>query len=1026
MSSSNPIDTGPERDGWRWPRSRLGLKLAGIILATIVVIEAFLLFPSYHGHRERLVEQLIVQSEIALAPLTRLVRADVPADTLRIVADELALSPNVVGGIACGPDETCPVRFGKPVDERHLVQSGSGTVWSNSGDVLYRHAAVETENGVWRLALRLDASTVNTQAMQFILRDSGLVAFVCVLLSVIIMLAVRRTILNPLSVLRKRIAASANEDSSRPAPAISHRRKDEIGHLLDAFNSMIAERFGQDAARRNAQQEVQSQARFPKENPSPVMRFKTDGTLTYANTAAEAIVPLILCDGEKQTLQKAIDRAVANLEPVHLKRAVNGTVYALSVVPIEGEDYVNLYGSDVTQFEVAKLELAHAKSELEKRVAQRTDEVLVARQRLLDAIDAMRDGFAYFGPDLRLALFNRRYQNIFDGADAVVREGATLEEILRHGAHNAQFRDAVGAEEEFIKERMDCFARGDGTPNIIRMASGRAFRLQEFRTNEGGTVALRVDVTDLLEKTSELEAAKLNAENASQAKSEFLANMSHEIRTPMNGVMGMAALMLDSDLTYQQRTMARTILDSATGLLKIIDNILDFSKIEASEMKLDEYEFSMSDTVDGIIALLQADAREKGLVLGTYIDPAMPVRFFGDEGRVRQLLANIVGNAVKFTSEGSVIVDSSVGTVSGDITTVRISVRDTGPGIPEDAHPRLFDAFRQLDSSKAREFEGVGLGLAISHRLINLMGGRLSVSSTVGQGSTFTIDLPLKAQPGLHREEAASTARLCVLLATGNAWSDDMLSRQIAAWGHETAIFRDPDGRRMPALEKYDLAIVDADVLAGRENARDYARAQAYGTSIAVLATGDFQSEYINPDKLLLRPLRHQDVQETMQQIAAEKEAGGAPLPAQAGESKPGDDRIGEADASATSEKFRLLVVEDNPVNQQVVQMMLTKLGHRVDVASNGSEAVAFVRQAEYDLIFMDVHMPAQDGLSATQAIRSLNGRKTDIPIVALTADVEPGTEQECLNAGMNGYVSKPIRSQALVDVLSDHLCAAG
>lgn len=1019
MNSTSPPENLTEQgQKTSWYTSRLGWKLAGLVFLGILVIETLILWPSYLNHRESLIAQTASLGRAGKGALISMIQEGEPDSVLLHAGNYLLADPDVVGGAICGSDHKCSVQFGEEVGHSLSEHDEDGDFYHEHESRMETISSIRTVDGIYRVVLIMDTTAVEEEARSYIVRVAGLVALISAVITGIVMISVNRVVLKPLMTLKDRFEEATGGDSHYEDLVIVHRRNDEIGDVLDDFNLMITEKARQESWRQQVEEETKWLARFPAENPSPVIRVSLEGNILYANRAAERIVSTITKPANRKTLQEALNHAFGSEKIITLKQTVLNKTYALLMVPIVGEGYINIYGSDVTGFEKSQRELAEAKDKLEQRVAERTEDVLTARQRLLDAIEVIDDGFAYFGPDEKLILFNSKFQNLYGRTNKVVREGSTLEEIIQYGLSTGLFPQSEENEESWLQARLEKHRNPTGEPLFLATSDGNTYRVQDFPSKEGGVVLIRTDITDFVEQTNELAKAKQKAEDASRAKSDFLATMSHEIRTPMNGVMGMANLLLDSRLDPQQKAMTRTILDSANSLLSVINDILDFSKIEAGQMELEDTEFRLSETIEGVVDLLQSRARDKGLLIGSYLDPALPRKFKGDEGRLRQVIVNLVVNGVKFTDRGVVNIETTVVDVSGDKTRIRITVTDTGPGIPEDQFDSLFEDFTQLDPSKTRQHEGTGLGLAICRRLLTLMGGEIGVESTVGEGSAFWIELPLLALEGPRSLDDAATPSLTVLLATGDSRTDSNLSRQITAWGSRTEILGETSQNSDQVPNGFDVILVDGESLGDRANARRFARAQAHGAYVVVLSGGPFQSDYINPDKILLRPIRHSDLLDALLSIQKTKRFGKGMIPLETKRS----DNASLWESAAGIPSSRILIVEDNPVNQQVIQMMLEKMGHRVDVAGNGAEAVAIARQAPYDLVFMDVHMPDQDGLSATRELRELKGRFEKLPIIALTANVEADVQRQCLDAGMDDYVSKPVRVQALVDVIRKHV----
>ena len=532
-----------------------------------------------------------------------------------------------------------------------------------------------------------------------------------------------------------------------------------------------------------------------------------------------------------------------------------------------------------------------------------------------------------------------------------------------------------------------------------------------------GTLADGVALAAVKADVRRLEAALVEARSESGARMSFLAHMSHEIRTPLNGVLGMAQLLLSSGLTDEQQDLAQTLSASGENLLGLLNNILDFSKIESGGVTLETVAFDAITVVEEALDVVSGHAAEKGLDLSVIVEKGFPERFLGDATRVRQVLVNLLGNAVKFTHRGEVIVRIAGGIETGSSDgaprlRVRFEVEDTGIGIPQERLKTLFEPFTQGDASTNRRYGGTGLGLVISRKLAELMGGTVTAATAEGRGSTFAFEAALAvAQP----EQQGATLLLAgrrVLLAAGHASTRAMVTAYLERAGvHVAEAANVADAYARLGTEAFDAAILDAD-LGGVAGARllHLVRQHPAGAELPCIEMHPLGRRPAgSTPQTLLKPIKRTALYSTLCAVLRPSSAPPAPAPTP----KP-------------ASELRVLLVEDNAVNQRVATHLLQRLGHTAALATNGWEAVEAVSSNTYDLVFMDVMMPVMDGFDATRQIRKL-ALPFQPRIVALTANAMPGDRERCLDVGMDDYLSKPLQMEALSRVLEQaRVIAAG
>jgi PAS domain S-box-containing protein len=662
--------------------------------------------------------------------------------------------------------------------------------------------------------------------------------------------------------------------------------------------------------------------------------------------------------------------------------------------------------------------------------AHMTERLRQDQQRASDFSRSASDWFWETDAEHRFCFFSDNFAQVY-GLNPAQVLGRNRRDLLASNTHNPpEMIEAHLAQLSAHVPFKDFEYQIRGNDGTFRWVSVSGIPHQDAQGNFAGYRGTGTIITTRKEAEARLVEAREQALAASRAKSDFLATMSHEIRTPMNGVIGMTGLLMDTDLTTEQREFAETVKSSAEALLTIINDILDFSKVEAGKLDLENLDFDLRATLDDVADLLAFRAHEKKLEFILLVAPDVPLALRGDPGRLRQILINLGGNAVKFTQHGEVSLQVTLERGTSDAANtamLRFELRDTGIGIPAEKQATLFQPFSQVDASMTRRFGGTGLGLSISKRLAELMGGQIGVHSEEGQGSTFwfTVILPIATTlPAAENRAKLLTGRR-ILVVDDNRTNRRLLELLLAHWGCEPlmaesgaeALMRlraecasggkvdaglidmqmpEMDGETLVATIKADaaLATLPCIMLTSAGQALTAAEAEAHG--YAAYLYKPVKGARLNG---VLAGVLGLSATSAIEPVVHARRA---------------------TDSIVPISSARILVVEDNAVNQKVVQKLLERQGHRSDLAGDGYEALAALRERPYDLVLMDCQMPEMDGFEATRQLRDAASgvRNTSIPVIALTANAMQGDRERCIEAGMNDYLSKPISPRALADAL--------
>jgi len=654
-----------------------------------------------------------------------------------------------------------------------------------------------------------------------------------------------------------------------------------------------------------------------------------------------------------------------------------------------------------------------------------------------EAIETLTDGLAVYDPDFRVLYANTQSRKDFQAWYTALDAGQDL-----HAAVLASTKAVIAMDDKALLDKYTSeFIDGIYSGKAMKLAhrDGRTLLVTFWPMSNGNWVATSIDITEQLRGRKELKEAKQAAEAASHAKSQFLANMSHEIRTPLNAVLGFASLLKDSTLTETQHDFVDTIADSGESLLAILNDILDVSKIEAGALELEETDFDLERTVRSVMSLMSVRAHTKDLEIVSYVDPNIIVPLIGDPGRIRQILLNLIGNAIKFTEEGGIALEVRLeDRLPGDKVALMFSISDTGIGISGEQQKHLFDRFSQGDISTTREYGGTGLGLSICNDLVQLMGGTMEVTSTPGEGSTFKIRIVLKSEDGVRFLDSSDAQQIRgrrILVVDDNKVNLRVIGLMLAGYGCHVETVEDPTQacdailKAQDAGKPFDVAIIDHMMpemdgveLSALIKADERIAALKLILSSSGIATS-IQAQEWGFAAMAPKPVSQRRLIQTLKQLldnapALKKKspAVAAPIPADPlGDKKP-DAGMGATRTGDNRTQCRILLVDDNPINLKLIQSALAAYPMTIDTVGDGREAVAAARSLPYDIILMDVQMINMDGMEATRRIRKLNGPIAQVPIIAITASAMAGDREKCLEAGMNDYLSKPIAIDVLLD----------
>jgi len=759
--------------------------------------------------------------------------------------------------------------------------------------------------------------------------------------------------------------------------------------------------------------------------PIAIATLDTDGRVIEVNPGFEKLfgysagevvgieLNRLVVPEEELDRSRLLDRQLSTTEPTVIevvRRCKDGTlieVKASGTITGESEDaLIFVLYDDLTEIRQAQAALRETEEQYRKLIESASDVVWQV------------DG------EGRWTFLNTAAEEVFtaDRDDLLGRSFLEMMPPDQHEAAGESFRRILAGQDLIDFETVFLTSTGE-----MRHISFSGRPIHDPATGQSvGARGIARDVTARVEARQALEDARSAAERLAETRSSFLANMSHEIRTPMNGILGMTELLLDSDLTPEQRQSAQLIQTSAEALLRILNDILDFSRMEAGQYEIERTSFNLPALVDSTLRTFAVRAFEQGLELVSDMHGDTPHQVIGDPGRIRQVLNNLVGNALKFTPEGEVSVAvAPVGEREG-AALIRFTVRDTGIGIPAEKQQHIFEEFAQADSSTTRHYGGTGLGLAISSGIVRLMGGEIELESEVGQGSVFRFEIPLEIEAAdlrpVPEREKVILEGIRVLMVDDNATNRRIVRQMLDGLGLEIEDAEEAEAglaKLRAAVEKehpFDLAVIDGH-MPGRDGFEMASvirsETRIAGTKLMMLTSaarkGDGQRcRELGIHAYLTKPVARPDLLEAIVMVLGEK-----------GPEEKADTLITRHSIEETRQHRRILLAEDNPVNQKVAATMLRKRGHEVEVVENGRLAVEAVRKRTYDLVLMDVQMPEMDGLEAVQEIRR-DRALANLPVIALTAHALEGDREKFLEAGMNGYLSKPFKPHELFSTVEE------